>query len=384
MKEENQPNYYFTLANFNKCPQKNISLQLITPIISFKLLMKFVVAFIFFFSITFEIRADRIYILPGIGYNQAGPDIISAITSLGHTVVAGVAGSTTLPAGFTTACVDPVNGYHWLCLFGVIDYIPLQPQIKAFIDAGGKVYHQHEVTCCTVSTTSVASLASAFTGLTITPNAASFIANGGMPAWEAVNAGNCVYMSGAAYKCLDGIPSGHTLNATANLNGSSPPYTDCENFGVYFETTDFIGAAHNGAYVAIGDINLFYNGFEPPNNGGTTPVDMNVINFFFPNELTSCFLFHPGCIITTAINSIQNDFNIQLYTDNTHHQLIVAMKQNNKTSIALLNSLGQQVMFFDGIQSDQFTISTAGLNNGIYFVIIGSGEQSFVRKILIE
>lgn len=83
------------------------------------------------------VYADRIYIVDGGGYNGAGAELVTAIANNGHTVDVGAG---VIPVGFTTTCNDPVNGYDWLCFFGDFDFTPLTAQIKAFIDAGGKVF----------------------------------------------------------------------------------------------------------------------------------------------------------------------------------------------------------------------------------------------------
>src|SRR4051812_8149049 len=198
------------------------------PGLSKKGLLIFVVAV----SSVLQARADRIYIFPGTGYNQCDAAISNGISSLGHTVVLALPGVITLPPGFTSACVDPVNGYHWLCFFGVEDYTSLIPQIKTFIDNGGKVFFQYEVVCCSSSSNSVAVIASALTGLSITPDPNSYIALGSanVPSWESVNLrGSCVTVIGNAYKCLNGLPPANQLNATGTLNSASPPHTTCEN-----------------------------------------------------------------------------------------------------------------------------------------------------------
>lgn len=88
-----------------------------------KILLKSILTgFILTSIIILQANADRVYILPGSGYNQADPAIVNAIIANGHTVVSGSASSITLPPGFTSTYIDPVNGYDWLCLFGEVNY----------------------------------------------------------------------------------------------------------------------------------------------------------------------------------------------------------------------------------------------------------------------
>ena len=95
--------------------------------------------FLIFFSAAMNSFADRIYIMNSFGYNTAGAELIAEITSNGHTITTNT-GPFTLPPGFTSTCVDPVNGYDWLCFFGDNDFTPLIPQIQAFIDAGVGIF----------------------------------------------------------------------------------------------------------------------------------------------------------------------------------------------------------------------------------------------------
>lgn len=249
---------------------------------------------------TYIIYADRIYIVNTPGYNTAEPQLINAIIDNGHTVVTlNTSSINSLPPNFTSRCIDPINGYDWLCFFGDTDFSNLLPQIKNFIDAGGKVFYQYEVSCCTISSSSIATILSGLTGLTITQNANSYIAAGNVanwPAW-ASNIGCCsMSIKGNAYKGLDGIPINNQLLASTNLNSSTPPVSTCQNFGCFFKTTDFIGTSHKGAFIGIGDLNLWYDGGEPISNAGTIPINLSVINYFFPNDTSICHIINSGCI----------------------------------------------------------------------------------------
>ncbi len=75
-------------------------------------------------------QGERVYIMNAPGYNRADDPLVLAIESLGHSVDVSALGATSLPAGFTSACLDPVNGYHWLCFFGSQYHIALIPQVQ--------------------------------------------------------------------------------------------------------------------------------------------------------------------------------------------------------------------------------------------------------------
>jgi len=248
----------------------------------------------------FKCYADRIYIVNSPGYNTAEPQLINAITNNGHSVVVDTT-LFTLPLGFTSTCIDPVNGYDWLCFFGDYYFSGLLPQIQSFINSGGKVFYQYEVSCCTGASSSIANILSGLTGMPITPNSNNYVAYSGqfVPAgWKAANINCCVDFFGDAYKGLDGLPLINQLQATSNLNASLPSISACLNFGFFFATTDFIGTAHKGAIVGIGDVNIWYNGDEPFWHGGITPINTAIVKYFFPNDTTKCYLLPPKCIET--------------------------------------------------------------------------------------
>lgn len=243
--------------------------------------------------------ADRIYVMNASGYNSAKPELIDAMISLGHTVVENNFDLDNLPVGFTSSCADPINGYDWLCFFGDEDNTDLINEIQAFIDSGGKVFYQYEVSCCISSSTSVASILSSLTGLTITPNVNDYIAvnlSPNNPGFEA-SISCCATFKGNAYKGLDGLPLANQLLTTSNLNGSMPLIENCLNFGFSFSTTDFVGTADRGVIIGLGDYNLWYDGGEPFVYGGTIPINTQLVEFIFPNNSSSCFAYPPGCMI---------------------------------------------------------------------------------------
>ncbi len=252
---------------------------------------------LFAFLFVSSLKAERIYIMNAGGYNTAAPNLIAAIVANGHTVDVNIVPPGSLPAGFTTSCVDPVNGYGWLCLFGSTDYSALIPQLQIFIDAGGKVFYQYEVSCCVPASTGAAAVIAGLTGLPTVPNVEAYIALdfSASAGWEAVGINGCMYMKGNAYKGIDGIPVANQFQATANLSGSSPSIALCTNFGFHFATTDFASGANNGALVGLGDVNAWYSGAEP---SGT--VDPLMVDFFFPQDCNdTCYLFATGCVLET-------------------------------------------------------------------------------------
>lgn len=248
----------------------------------------------------FNCYADRIYVMNATGYNTAEPQLINAIISNGHTVIVNNSNLNTLPTGFTTSCIDPINGYDWLCFFGNTNFSGLTTQIQAFVDAGGKVYYQYEISCCVTSSNSISTILSSLTGTSITPNSNPYIAfNNGNAGFTATNISCCASFIGDAYKGLDGLPLANQIQATSTLSGATPPIGTCLNFGFSFSTTDFAGTANSGAIIGFGDMNIWYDGDEPFWNGGTTSVNTSVVDYIFPNNSSFCYAFPPGCIDTT-------------------------------------------------------------------------------------
>lgn len=263
----------------------------------FNMMKFYLVTFILSIFSLSSLKADRIYIMNSAGYNSAEPGLITAMTNLGHTVNVNASGAASFPLTFTSRCVDSINGYDWLCFFGNGSFASLLPQIQSFINVGGKVFYQYEVGCCTVASADVATVLSGLTGLSITQNANAFL---GLsippPGWTAANLSCCTTFFGAAYKGLDGLPPANQLLVTGAVGSSFPSFTLCPNFGFVFTTNDFVGSAHKGGIVGIGDYNIWYDGQEPPSNGGSTPLNTSIVNYFFPNDTSTCFLLPPGCL----------------------------------------------------------------------------------------
>ena len=212
---------------------------------------------------------------------------------IGHTVVVASSSATTLPGGFQSSYENATSGYDWLCLFGYVDYSGIEDEIINFIYAGGKVFYQYEMYASSVNS-NVASLASALTGLTITVNSTTEIASliSNTQGWKGDNVGGCITLYGNGYRAMDGVPLENRLLATSNLNSSSPSYTVNPAFGFVFTGADFPAGDNIGALVALGDMNTWYEGYGTYAYGGT--VSPEVVDFFFPNSSTTCYLLEEG------------------------------------------------------------------------------------------
>lgn len=252
-------------------------------------------AFAFFAVFLFvcpALKADRIYLLNGDGYNKAQPALIAAIRNNGHTVYNDSTNVPALPSGFKTRCEDNTNGYDWLLIFTNKPITTLHATIKTFIKNGGKVYIQYEVTCCDNSSKAAADLLTYLLGWSVTQNSNPYIALGAAPGWFATDFSCCFdTIFGHAYKGLNGLPSQNQFNATKEIGGASPPVSNCTNFGFHFKGSEFTDPNHLGAIIGMGDVNLWYNGREPTQ----PPVDQKLVEFFFPGNTSTCYLYPPGC-----------------------------------------------------------------------------------------
>ncbi len=252
-------------------------------------------AFAFFAVFLFmcpALKADRIYILNGDGYNRAQASLITAIRLIGHTVYNDSTNVPALPSGFKTRCEDSVNGYDWLLIFTNKSITTLHNTIKTFIKNGGKVYIQYEVTCCNASSQAAADLVSAVVGLSISTNSNPYIALGRSPGWFVANFSCCFdTIYGHAYKGLDGVPPQNQFNASREISPATPPVSACTNFGFQFRGYEFTDNSYLGAIVGMGDVNLWYDGREP----SQPPVNQKLVEFFFPGKNSTCYLYPPGC-----------------------------------------------------------------------------------------
>lgn len=322
--------------------------------------------------------AERIYIMPGMGYNQCDPLLVTAIQSQGHTVVVAPNNATTLPVGFTTTCVDPVNGYDWLCFFGNESRIALLPDVQAFIDLGGKLFLQWEVSCCTISSLSSATIAAALTGQPIVEDLASSIAGGtspNVPGWEAQTIEGCLNVAGNAYKCMNGVPPANQLLATATLNGASPAHIACPVFGFVFGPTDLPNGS--GGIVGFGDVNMWYTSAgEPPNNGGVQPVDMDIVSLLFPTPTSGCSLLPPGCLSGTTAVSEPARMIGSIHPNPASQQLVVELAELGLERIEILDAVGRIVRNEPFVARTRIEMDISALAPGLYHAVVLSIDRS--------
>lgn len=339
--------------------------------------MKKTLLLLFSLALGTQAFADRIYILPGSGFNTCSSDIQSAIQANGHTVNVGSTSSTTLPGGFTSTYVDATSGYDWLLLFGNMDYSGIHNQVATFISNGGKVLYQYEMYSNSTNS-NVAALASQVTGLNISLSSTVEIAslNSATQGWRADNVGGCMTLYGNGYRGMDNVPQANRLLATQNLNNSSPSYTTNPAFGFVFTSGDFTNGSGLGALVALGDANIWYEGLGTAQFGGT--ADADVIDFFFPNASSSCYLLPPGPFgVSIAENDISNQ--VSLYPVPAEENLTLDLGTlYSDVEVSIINSLGQEVYReqFDNLAKTELSIEG---DAGIYFVQIKTAEGQYAR-----
>jgi gliding motility-associated-like protein len=305
-----------------------------------------------------EMKADNIYIMNAPGYNTAQPDLIAAMQSLGHTVTINSTDFATLPPGFTSYCINPNTGYHWLCFFGELDFSYLAPEVSVFIANGGKVYYNYEVSCCTQSSQGAASMVAAVTGLPVTPSAVDYVAisGGGTYGWEAVIPG-CFTIYGNAFKPLDGLPLANQLVATGIGPGAAPDLSSGSNFGFFFTGDDIPGNTLNGSLTGMGDINMWYGAAEPT-AFPPAPIAIDLVAYFFPNETTTCHLATSGCASACPFTTV-------LGPDDT-------ICEDEPLTLDATSPTATEYLWFDNT-----TAATKQINQpGIYWVEVTDGTET--------
>lgn len=296
-----------------------------------------------------KVNADKIYILNNVNNLLATPEIVNAIIQNGHFVT--INNNTNLPPNFTSRCIDPVNGYDWLCLFADKDYSALAQQISNYIDVGGKVFIQYDCnpTYCLNGT---ANIISHILNKNIYPNPIGCIAyntlneEGG---WTSESIKCCINMRGNAYTGMVGIPLSNQLKASRTLPNGSPTINTCLDFGFVLATHDFPSSSKKGGIIGLGDYNVWYEGDGPFAYGGTTPVNLNLINFIFPNDTSTCYIFPPGCLTQWENNIL----NVSLGDDS------IILCEGQKYLLEGGNPNAHYV-WQDGSTNDHFLVTQAG------------------------
>lgn len=259
----------------------------------------FILVGIFIIQALFQsLHAEKIYVLfwkyDSTSYTDfCEHSIIDKIKTNGHTVTINY-NPNSFPTVFHSTCYDPINGFDWLCMFGNYNYQSIFPQIQSFINEGGKVFCNYDINR-DQAYDGFSIITTKLTGNYIVPNINYSIADIASfnPGWMAEL--GCINIFGIAYKGMDGIPTKNQLQATKTLNGATPEISLCLNFGFVFSTSDFIGNKKMGGIIGFGDINAWIDGsWLPPYGNGK--INLNLINYFFPNDTTTCYLFPPGCL----------------------------------------------------------------------------------------
>lgn len=327
--------------------------------------------FALFLSMCPALKADRIYILNGNGYNNAGKELIAAMRSTGHYVYNDSVVTNSIPSGFKTRCEDAVNGYDWLCLFTNKNLSTQHAAIKAFIKKGGKVFVQYEVTCCSSSSGAAADLLSAVLGWTVSTNTNPYIASGGKPSWFATGFSCCIdTLFGAAYKGLDGLPTANQFVSTGMMNSASPAISLCRNFGFQFKGSEFTDTSHKGAIVGLGDVNIWYDSYEPHSNGGTMPINQKLVEYFFPGPNTSCYLFPPGCGKLQSQSGFVKSFSLGNDTTLCDGDSLTLKVENSNSSLKWNGQVKQAT----------FTVKDSGLYYAEMQTICGfSSDSIYIR-----
>jgi hypothetical protein len=57
---------------------------------------------------------------------------------------------------------------------------------------------------------------------------------------------------------------------------------------------------------------------------------------------------------------------------------------NKMNSLALLNAVGEQVMFYNNLSLHEYQIDVSNFAQGIYMLVIGSDGFNETRKVLIS
>ena len=71
--------------------------------------------------------------------------------------------------------------------------------------------------------------------------------------------------------------------------------------------------ANKGGFIGLGDMNAWYDGGEPIT---TSTINTALVNFLFPNDTSTCYLFPPGCLESFSPSS-SNSISVDLGNDTT-------------------------------------------------------------------
>ena len=104
------------------------------------------------------------------------------------------------------------------------------------------------------------------------------------------------------------------------------------------------------------------------------------------DSTTSTYNGFKQCAILSALNDVFVDSkNIILYPNPTHHAFSLTLDPTIQASdiqnISILSTTGQ-VVFSSTIFQEK--IKTTGFATGLYFVLVKTKENTFVKKLVVE
>jgi hypothetical protein len=84
----------------------------------------------------------------------------------------------------------------------------------------------------------------------------------------------------------------------------------------------------------------------------------------------------------TGLKEMAGERQITLYPNPAKNSVTLEYL-NSDFSYALVNMLGQAILKDDGLKN-KTTIDLQGVSSGIYFIEVKSGNDTFVRKLIVE
>lgn len=132
----------------------------------------------------------------------------------------------------------------------------------------------------------------------------------------------------------------------------------------YFDSNYFFGLGLDG----LGYNFLEDNHIEMPYFGGNHfPLSLHIYRGPYP---------------PLAVDKI-NDFEFSIYPNPAHSEILISLSKVTNANLRIYNANGMLVKT-DEVVGDQKGIDLKGLAPGLYFVEIIAGDQSYVKKVVVN
>ncbi len=201
-------------------------------------------------------------------FNMLNYNVVAKLTEEGYSVTE----TSSLPGSIVSAATDPVNGYTAVLIGGDIPGSGISSTLSTYLNDGGKVFLNGEITCCEIASAGVvANINAIVPGSSVSqlPNTLSCTGSPGNCGKGYVSTYAGYTVIGNAYRPLHGVPEANQVNTSFCGNGYPENATP---------TVGFRYEVGSGILAGMMDVNFWFDSCSPMAVFGY-PGSKHAVNF---------------------------------------------------------------------------------------------------------